>query len=93
MNNRVDWSPDPTREGAIWREKGRPVVKYMSCVKTAEPVDMPFVMLRLLTRVCQRNHLFDGVQIATREMAIFRAKRAGPGHARICSAVDILKAT
>ena len=34
-----------------------------------------------------------GVQIYTRERAISKVKRAGPGHVRTCRAVDILKAT
>jgi len=41
--------------------KGWPIVKYMdsavSCVKTAESVDMPFV---LWTLVSPRQHVLDG---------------------------------
>ena len=47
--------------GAILRVKGRPIVKHMdsaiSCVKTAEPIEMPF---GLWTPVGPRKHVSDG---------------------------------
>ena len=43
--------------------EGCPILKGHSaviCAKTAEPIEMPF---GLRTRVGQRNHVLDGVQI------------------------------
>ena len=44
----------------------------VSPARKAEPIEMPF---GILTWVGPRNHLFDGVQIPTREGTILRAKR------------------
>jgi len=58
--------PDPSWEKAILMEKGRPLVKYRdtlrwsSCAKTAEPIDMPF---GLRIRVGPRNYVLNGVHI------------------------------
>ena len=57
--------------------------------KTAEPIDMSFVMW---TRVGPRNHALHGVQISTCEGEILRAKRGRP-RTRPNMSVDILKAT
>jgi len=65
-------------------------VTTLSPAKTAEPIVMPFGMW---IPVGPRNDVLDGVQILAHEEAILRAKRIGPGHARTCSAVDVLKAT
>jgi len=52
------------REGAILREKGRPIAKCgdsaVSCAKIAEPIEMPF---GLWARIGPRNHVLDGVHI------------------------------
>ena len=54
----------PTCEGAIFRGKGRPVVKYRDtvviCAKTAEPIQVRF---GLWTWVGPRKHVLDGAQI------------------------------
>jgi len=65
-------------------------VTIVSPAKTAEPIEMPFGMW---TKMGPRKHVLDGVQIATRDLEIFRVKRVSPEHARACPAVDILKAT
>jgi len=57
------WGPDPPREGAILRGKGRPIVKYRDaviCAKMAEPIDIPF---GLWARMGPRNRVLHGVQI------------------------------
>jgi len=51
--------------------------------KAAELIIMPF---RMLTRVRQRNHLSDVVQIHTRKGTILRAKRSRP---RTCPDMSI----
>jgi len=44
----LDGGPDSAWEGAIFREKGRPIVKYRDmhsaviCTKTAESIEIPF---------------------------------------------------
>ena len=60
------------------------------------------IIQKFITRTCSQalnmnrrrgKHALNGVQIPTCKEAISRAKRAGPGHAWTCPAVDILKAT
>ena len=60
---------------------------YSQPAKTAEPIEMPF---GLWTRVGPRNHVLNGVQIATREGAILRGESGRPGHTQRCPAVSIL---
>jgi len=62
-------------------------VTLVSPAKAAEPIEMPF---GIWTRVDARNHVLNGVQIHTREEAIFRAKRYRP---KTCLEVGALKAT
>ena len=59
----------------------------MSCEETAESIEMPFGMW---TEVGPRNQALDGIQIATREGAILRAKTGPPG---TCPVVDMLRVT
>jgi len=58
----LDGGPDPPWEGAILRGKGASHCKVqgrsvVSCAKTAEPIEMPFV---LWARMGPRNHVLDG---------------------------------
>ena len=48
------------------------LVTLMSCIKTAEPIEMPF---RRPTRVGLRNHVLDGVEMPSREEAILGVVR------------------
>jgi len=61
----LDGRPDPQEKGTIFWENVAAQCKVMGhfkvgCAKTAEPIKKPFWMK---TRVDQRNHVLDGVQI------------------------------
>jgi len=62
-NHVLDWGPRPHANGQFWGMKGRPIVNYRNntviCAKTAEPIQMPFV---LWARMGPRNRVLDGIQ-------------------------------
>jgi len=68
----------------IWRS----LVTTVSTAKPTESIVMPF---ETLTWVGPRNDVCGSRSPSEGE--ILRTKRAVPGHARTCPAVDILKAT